>query len=495
MRTPRRLGPAGEKRHHYIDMPVPPAWRPWGAEPFDEARRRRCPVLLLLDAGWSPACRRFIDELARAPEIGGLLSRAFVTVRADVDARPDIADRYGLGGWPSLVFLTGRGAVLSGATGLSPAQLADAARRWPALRDASPDLLDAAPVAPAADPPAVDRLDGAKVVERCLAQALAEADRDHGGFGGAPKLPHAWPLRLMLAAGGRGRDGAATSHLRTTLDALCDGPLWDASDLGFFRMAARRDWTGVEPVKTLDVNVALLHVLLEAASAFGDARYGDRAREVTAFVLDTLADPAGGFHASLWHERGAWQRDTTCYADVTARAVRALLRASRALDDLAPARAAIDALERWVPVLYTRGAGIAHVGSASSSIRGWLADQVEVGQALVDAFEISGQPAYRDLAEELARSIATTHAEPGGGFVDRTAAGSDDVGLLALRQMPFVANCEAARLLHRLSRITGDPALAASARATLLRLEPRCATERLDAAAFALACLDVYGEA
>ena len=50
------------------------------------------------------------------PSIATLINRRFVPVRVDVDQRPDISERYGLGGWPTTAFLTPGGAVLGGGT-------------------------------------------------------------------------------------------------------------------------------------------------------------------------------------------------------------------------------------------------------------------------------------------------------------------------------------------------------------------------------------------
>ena len=60
-------------------------------------------------------------------EITDLLRReALIGVRVDADERPDIADRYTFGGWPTLAVLTPDGAVLSAAPGGSPAEV----QRW-----------------------------------------------------------------------------------------------------------------------------------------------------------------------------------------------------------------------------------------------------------------------------------------------------------------------------------------------------------------------------
>ena len=50
------------------------------------------------------------------PDVVALVEGRFVPVRVDGDRRPDLNDRYNLGGWPTTVFLTSAGDVLSGGT-------------------------------------------------------------------------------------------------------------------------------------------------------------------------------------------------------------------------------------------------------------------------------------------------------------------------------------------------------------------------------------------
>ena len=63
----------------------------------------------------------------------------FVAVRVDADRRPDINERYNLGGWPTTVFLTDRGDTLSGGTYLDASQMMAALQQ---VADAYRDRAD-----------------------------------------------------------------------------------------------------------------------------------------------------------------------------------------------------------------------------------------------------------------------------------------------------------------------------------------------------------------
>ena len=92
------------------------AWLPWGAAAFSRARGEQKPVLLSMTATWCGSCREMERTTYADPSIATLINRRFVPVRVDVDQRPDIGERYGLGGWPTTAFLTPGGAVLGGGT-------------------------------------------------------------------------------------------------------------------------------------------------------------------------------------------------------------------------------------------------------------------------------------------------------------------------------------------------------------------------------------------
>ena len=75
---------------------------------------QRKPILLSLVTAWSDECATMDRTTYAHPEVVSLIDERFVAVRVDADRRPDINERYNLGGWPTTVFLTERGDTLSG---------------------------------------------------------------------------------------------------------------------------------------------------------------------------------------------------------------------------------------------------------------------------------------------------------------------------------------------------------------------------------------------
>ena len=92
------------------------AWLPWRAESFARARAEGRPVLLFLAPSWCGHSAEMDSATFADTEVAALVTAHFVAIRVDPDRRPDIAERYSLGGWPKTAFLTPDGDVLGGGT-------------------------------------------------------------------------------------------------------------------------------------------------------------------------------------------------------------------------------------------------------------------------------------------------------------------------------------------------------------------------------------------
>src|SRR6476646_2963296 len=121
-------------------------WLPWGAEAFARAAREGKPVLLSITAAWCQACHEMDRTTYADPAVAALVRDRFVAVRVDTDRRPDINERYHLGGWPTTAFLTAEGAVITGGTFVAVERMVSVLGRVsafaPGLASRGPDPVD-----------------------------------------------------------------------------------------------------------------------------------------------------------------------------------------------------------------------------------------------------------------------------------------------------------------------------------------------------------------
>jgi len=492
---------------------VPPiAWEDWTPGVFARAKDEGRPVLLSISANWCHGCA-VMDNVAFADSrVVDLVAREFIAVRIDADRRPDINDRYNLDGWPTTALLTPSGEILTGSTYLPAdallSMLTEVATAYRTGRASLDERAEAHARARHQQP----RTRGAGVEPDLAApawvarQVVDQCDPDHGGFGADGKFLHVPALHVAIAEYERTKEEALARAITRTLDGMADGDVHDQVDGGFFRYAAGRDWSRPHTEKLLDDQAGIAGVYLEAARVFGHDRWRDVAIDTIRFVRAALASEADAvFFASLAADDAYYEVrtrslrrtlspprvDRTSLTDATARAASVWIRAGALLPDPLVAEFGARALDRIVTRTYAPGQGLAHWIDGEVGYRGLLTDQVFPAFALLDLHEATGNPTFSMLAEELMRTALRTHWDAASGALADRVIEPGDVGQLRDPAIPAAANAMAARVLARLSRLTGDPVLQDRALDVLRALTPGSRQQGLFGAGYALAILDV----
>ncbi len=443
-------------------------WLEWDETAFARARRERKPVLLSIAAPWCGACHEMDRTTYADGGVAAAVRDRFVAVRVDADRRPDINERYNLGGWPTTAFLTPDGDLMTGGTFVSAERMvgildrvaasftAGDAQNRPSPSVLSPSAPSPQPPGPSSEPPTPQPpLPSPDLID----VTFETFDEVHGGFGIEPKFPHTAALHLAIALYETTGDARWRQRVERTLDGMADGGLWDARAGGFCRYSTRRDWQLPHPEKLLETNGSLLRLYADAGRAFGREIDRVRTAAIARFITTALAGERGGFHGS--------DADTVLLTDANASAARGLLAAASLLGDDELAQAAITSFERVVLACYTPGSGMAHYFDGKARVRGLLGDQIETIAALLDAHDAGGAEPHQMMAEELGHFVTRDLWDAAdGGCVDRVIAAAD-VGLLRAARKPFVANADAAAAFARLARLSHEFDFAPFARGAL----------------------------
>jgi len=293
----------------------PVDWYPWGSEALEHARRERKPILLSIGYAACHWCHVMAHESFEDPATAAVMNRYFVCIKVDREERPDLDRLYQLaqqmltgrsGGWPLTMFLMHDdqrpffGGTYFPATarfglpafselltqvaqyyGTRFEQLRQpAAQVVAALQDMNPPPAGSAP------------LDAAPLAA-CRARLEQSFDGEYGGFGAAPKFPHAPGLaRLLRAWHASATDDApdlqALYMATLSLTRMAEGGLFDQLGGGFCRYSVDARWEIPHFEKMLYDNAQLLALYAESALATGERLFADTAERIVQWLLREL---------------------------------------------------------------------------------------------------------------------------------------------------------------------------------------------------------------
>ncbi len=459
-------------------------WHEWGETPFEIADRAGKPILCSLTAPWCEWCKRMDDRVYSDPKLAANIGDSFVPVRVDVDRHPRVRERYNMGGFPTTVFLTPDGEVLSGATYLGPDGLRQVLDSVRASWDAKGASAGRVPRSVASD----DLPSGevtADIEAHMVEQVAAAFDGEFGGWGTDAKFPLPQTIEFALK---RDRDRGTR-----TLEAV-RAHLFDTYDGGFYRFAETRRWGEPHREKLADENAALLGAFITGYLYTGERSYRETAERTVEYLTTTLwtgeafaaSQAASGYYTLEPTEREAAEPphvDQTVLADRNGMIARALFRFAAVTDHDGATRYAERALEYVVETLL-EGGQIRHFDGEGSET-GLLVDYARVLAGLTAAAQVIGTDGWLEPARALADDAIDRLVTADGSFRDGVPGGS---GLLDRPLYPLGTNAEMADALLDLAALTGEEQYGTAATDALAAFAGAYDRMGVEAAGYATAC-------
>ncbi|MCB1724646.1 MAG: thioredoxin domain-containing protein [Chromatiaceae bacterium] len=474
-----------------------PDWQPYAPTAFARAAADDRLILLDLVAVWCHWCHVMDATTYSDPRVVDRLRAGYVAVRADHDARPDLAERYRDYGWPATVILRADGTELVKRAGyIEPeAMLALLERARAGAADVSPQAPDAV-AATATSAVLTDAL--RDELER---RHLATDDPVGGGLDLMQRFldPDAVEWDLHLAARG---DEDAERRARRHLDAAL--ALIDPAFGGAYQYSTHGDWAHPHYEKIMRTQLACLRAYSLGHAILGDPRYRLAGEQVVAWLRDFMQADNGGFHTSQDADleqgikahayfaldraqrlaRGLPRIDRHQYADANGMAIEGLVTLYGVTGDRRMLGLAVGALD-WV--LRNRRDGEGGFRHGERDVAGpYLADTLYMGRAFLALYEVSGQRAWLDQAVAAADFIDARFRRPDGGLLSAVDNGTPLRPLAQIDQ-----NIHAARFFYALAEQTGDARHAALAAHVMRYLNtPAIARSRVTDAGILLADRD-----
>ena len=297
----------------------PVDWLPWGQMAFDKARREDKPIFLSIGYSTCHWCHVMAHESFEDERVAELLNREFVPIKMDREERPDIDRIYmlfvqattGSGGWPMSVWLTPDLKPFFGGTYFPPGSrygrpgfrelLVHLAQVWKHERDKvelSGNNVAEQLTAMAAPASAPLRAGCRTCCTTAFRQFERMFDKQHGGFGAAPKFPRPVVLNFLLRYSFQDNNPEALAMVTQTLHAMAAGGMHDQLGGGFHRYSVDDHWFVPHFEKMLYDQAQLATAYLEAYQATGDEALAAVARDIFDYVLRDLTSPEGGFYSA-----------------------------------------------------------------------------------------------------------------------------------------------------------------------------------------------------
>lgn len=296
----------------------PVDWYAWGGEALQRARDEDKPIFLSVGYSACHWCHVMEHECFENPEIAELMNELFINIKVDREERPDLDQIYMAavqlitrrGGWPMSVFLSPDLKPFYGGTYWPPENrggmpgfphvLRRVHAAWSERRN---EVLSSADEITAAVQQMVSlRFDpadlSAEILEKATQQLVANTDTRYGGFGSAPKFPHAMDLRVLLRGWQRFGNTAALDAAILTLDRMARGGIYDHLGGGFHRYSTDERWLVPHFEKMLYDNALLVPAYLEAYQITKRNDFATVVRETLDYVLREMTQSPGGFYST-----------------------------------------------------------------------------------------------------------------------------------------------------------------------------------------------------
>ena len=325
-------------------------WLEWCNESFERAKREDKPVLLDLTAVWCHWCHVMDSTSYSDEDCANIINEDFVPIKVDIDKRPDIKERYNMGGFPSTVFLNPQGYIIAGETYVPPERFKLMLETVKSAYKNRKDEIKQRVLETIEKTKNEQMIDKAEVNEDVVNGVLLSVednfDRFYGGFGTQPKFPHPEVLDLLFMQYQKTQNKKYIDMALKTLDGMHEG-IYDHADFGFFRYSVTPDWKVPHYEKMLDTNAGLLRNYAAAYEITKGDKYKKIAEGTIEYINKFLSDQKNGgfygsqdadeeFYLSKPDERKNKKQpyvDRTIYVDWNAIMISSYLKAGMVLND------------------------------------------------------------------------------------------------------------------------------------------------------------------
>jgi len=304
----------------------PVNWYPWGEAAFAKARKENKPIFLSIGYSTCHWCHVMAHESFENKEIAAILNKYFISIKVDREQRPDIDAVYmsatqlinGSGGWPMSVFIDNKLRPFHAATYYPPFSsegrtgLKDVLLKIQDLWSNEFDVINqmattvTARITAYADDTNESATLATNINDLAFKQIVGLYDDDFGGFSVAPKFPRPGIFSFLnqsalkvVGSNEAAEKKNAKTMMKTTLDAMAAGGIYDQMAGGFHRYSVDGAWQVPHFEKMLYSQALMAMAYSEFYKVEKDNRYKKVVFETLDFANKEMRSAEGGFYSAL----------------------------------------------------------------------------------------------------------------------------------------------------------------------------------------------------
>jgi len=305
----------------------PVDWYPWGDEALRKALTEDKPILISIGYSACHWCHVMEKESFENESVAELMNKYFVNIKIDREERPDLDHIYmdavqsmsGGGGWPLNVFLTPDCKPFYGGTYFPPVRAYNRASWKEVLTGIHHSFQTKRLEIEQQANQLVQHLQKTNLFgldtgrnnfseseefskSQLLQQyknIMQQADKQWGGFGGAPKFPQTFTIQWLISYNYFTGDLDALNQACLSIDKMIMGGMYDHIAGGFARYSTDREWLVPHFEKMLYDNALLVIAIAEAFQVTKNPIYAHTIRKTLQFVAEELMDEYGAFYSAI----------------------------------------------------------------------------------------------------------------------------------------------------------------------------------------------------
>lgn len=293
----------------------PVNWRPWSPTALEDAKKED--KLVLVSVGYSSChwCHVMEEETFEDEEVAQLMNENFISIKVDREERPDVDHVYmtalqlinGNGGWPLNVITLPNGKPIYGGTYHTKEQwskvLAEVSKLYKNDPEKANEYADMVAqgiqevniIQPVSDLGMLTP----EVLKNSVEKWKENWDLKWGGNIGSQKFMIPVNLDFLLDYAVLTEDKDAMDFVKTTLDRIAWGGVYDHIAGGFYRYSTDAQWKVPHFEKMLYDNAQLLSLYSKAYKLFNEPMYKKVVEETIAFLDREMKNPDGGYYAAI----------------------------------------------------------------------------------------------------------------------------------------------------------------------------------------------------